>query len=112
MESETIFDKLKESGLPSNIKERIQKGLIDEEEEMAEKNFSWKIVNSGEYQDLIAPFDNTEDYSTASNMKNKGPNITLEKLAVLSVEEMVQEIIRKAGIIDYERLVRLLHSAC
>lgn len=75
--------------MPSNIKERIQKGLIDEDDEMAEKNFYWKIVNSGEYQDLIAPFDNTEDYSTASNLKNKGPNITLEKLAVLSVEEMV-----------------------
>lgn len=45
-------------------------------------------------------------------LKNKGPNLTIEMLAGLSVEEIVIEIIKKVGIIDYERLVRLMKSAC
>ena len=65
-----------------------------------------------EYQDLLAPFDQTEDYSTASQLKNKGPNLTMEVLASLSVEEIIKELLVKASIIDYERLIRLLISAC
>lgn len=45
-------------------------------------------------------------------MKNKGPNLTLEHLAGLSVSKMLEEILKKAGLIDYERLVRILQSAC
>jgi hypothetical protein len=45
-------------------------------------------------------------------MKNKGSNLTMEFLASLSVDQMVREILKKAGIIDYERLVRLLKGAC
>ena len=61
---------------------------------------------------MLAPFDNTEDYSTASLMKNKGPNLTVEILASLTVEQMVEEILRKAGLLDYKRLVRILKNAC
>ena len=61
---------------------------------------------------MIAPYDDTEDYSTASLLKNSGPNLTMEYLAKLSIDEMIQEILRKAGFIDYERLVRILRSAC
>ena len=62
---------------------------------------------------MLAPFDKNEDYSTASMLKNKGPNLTIELLAALSSPgEIVAEILRKAGIIDYERLVRLMKSAC
>jgi hypothetical protein len=72
----------------------------------------WKECSRSEYQDLLAPFDNTEDYSTASLMKNKGPNLTLESLAILSVDQMVRELLKKASLIDYKRLVRLLKGAC
>lgn len=72
----------------------------------------WRVASKNEYQDLLAPFDTSEDYSTASMLKNKGPNLTMEMLAGLSVEDIVIEIIKKAGIIDYERLVRLMKSAC
>lgn len=61
---------------------------------------------------MLAPFDISEDYSTASMLKNKGPNLTMEKLAGMSIEQSVIEIIKKAGVIDYERLVRLMKSAC
>ena len=61
---------------------------------------------------MLAPFDNTEDYSTASLLKNKGPALTMEVLAALTVEQMVEELIKKAGVIDFERLLRLLSSAC
>jgi len=33
---------------------------------------SWSLISSNEFQDLLAPFDNTEDFSTASILKNKG----------------------------------------
>jgi hypothetical protein len=35
----------------------------------------------------------------------------MEYLASLSLQQIIEEIIKKAGIIDYERLVRLLLSA-
>jgi len=61
---------------------------------------------------LLAPFDNTEDFSTASILKNKGQNLTVEILAGMSPIKMLETILRKAGIIDLERLVRLMLSAC
>jgi hypothetical protein len=45
-------------------------------------------------------------------MKNKGPNITMEALGALSVEQMVREVLKKASIIDYERLCRIVKGAC
>jgi len=36
----------------------------------------------------------------------------MEVLAALSVEEIIKELLIKASVIDYERLVRLTLSAC
>jgi hypothetical protein len=36
----------------------------------------------------------------------------MEVLAALSVEEIIKELLVKASVIDYERLVRLTLSAC
>lgn len=72
----------------------------------------WRVANRHEYQDIIAPFDDTEDFSTASLLKNKGTNLTLENLGKLNPMEMVKEILKKVGIVDYERLVRIFKEAC
>ena len=79
---------------------------------MVDASQLWSVSSNQEYQDQLAPFDVAEDYSTASLMKNKGPNLSMEKLSALSVDQIVREILIKASIIDYERLIRLLKSAC
>jgi hypothetical protein len=43
------------------------------------------MSSNTEYQDQLAPFDNTEDYSAASLLKNKGPNLTLEMLGGMPI---------------------------
>lgn len=88
------------------------RGIHEDEDIDMNNGLLWKVASKNEYSDLLAPFDKSEDYSTASMLKNKGPNLTIEMLAGLSVEEIVIEIIKKAGIIDYERLIRLMKSAC
>jgi hypothetical protein len=70
------------------------------------------VASRQEYQDKLAPFDVAEDFSTASLMKNKGPNLTMEGLGALPVEQMVREVLKKASIVDYERLVRIVKGAC
>lgn len=60
----------------------------------------------------MAPLDQTNDFSTAALMKNKGPNLTSDYLSTLSVEQMILEIVSKAGLIDYERVFRILKEAC
>ncbi|CDW74584.1 dna-directed rna polymerase iii subunit rpc5-like [Stylonychia lemnae] len=72
----------------------------------------WSLISSHEFQDLLAPFDKTEDFSTASILKNKGSNLTIEVLAQLSPIKMLELIMKKAGIIDLERLVRIMLAAC
>lgn len=113
MESENEFEKLKLAGMSSHLLTR-KLAIEDEDEQMpiAKEEVVWRPCSKGEYQDLLAPFDNTEDYSTASLMKNKGPNLTLEFLAPLTVDQMVRELLKKGSLIDYERLVRILKGAC
>ncbi len=113
------FEKLSESGVTTNVLTNNRNGQEDEDEDYSmngkggASGLLWKVASRNEYQDQLAPFDTDEDYSTASMLKNKGPNLTVEKLAALTgVEEIVTEIIKKAGVIDYERLVRLMKSAC
>jgi len=79
---------------------------------MADATQAWSVGSKQEYQDKLAPFDVAEDFSTASLMKNKGPNLTMEGLGALSVEQMVREVLKKASIIDYERLCRIVKGAC
>jgi len=45
-------------------------------------------------------------------MKNKGPNLTLEILSKLTTSQIIETLIKKAGVIEYERLVSVLYSAC
>eukprot|EP00347_Sterkiella_histriomuscorum_P010732 403375132 len=107
-ESEREFEKLFQFG-----KSAVQ---TQEQEEMQingdNKGNNWQIIPKQEFQDLLAPFDNTEDFSTSSLQKNKGPNLTIEFLALLPFQQMLETILRKAGIIDFERLVRILTNAC
>lgn len=103
------FLKLSESGVTTNV---LTGAGLPEDTEMYDDGQLWKVAAKNEYQDLLAPFDISEDYSTASMLKNKGPNLTMEKLAGMTIEQSVIEIIKKAGVIDYERLVRLMKSAC
>lgn len=46
-------------------------------------------------------------------MKNSGPNLTMDHLAALNdVNKIIEEILKKAGLIDFERLYRFLSAAC
>ena len=65
LESEREFEKLHQFGNGSKVKKEkdqedmlmdISKRGVDEK---------WSIISSHEFQDLLAPFDNTEDFSTA-----------------------------------------------
>lgn len=82
----------------------------DEVEEHMKGNV--EILDKHDYLNQLAPLDMTEDFSTASMLKNKGENLNLDKLAEMKPEQMIHQILVKAGIIDYERLVRLMQAAC
>ena len=112
-QEDSEFLKLSECGVTTNVLTN-NRGIHEDEDADIDMNdgLLWRVASKNEYQDLLAPFDTSEDYSTASMLKNKGSNLTIEMLSGLSVEEIVIEIIKKAGIIDYERLVRLMKSAC
>jgi len=62
--------------------------------------------------DLLAPIAKEEDFSTASLMKNKGSNISIELLSLMkSAEDIIITIIKKSGLIDFERLMRITENA-
>ena len=103
---------MRESGLATGVAARIAKDEEEDERMIYADGALLRVVNRQEYQDLIAPFDDTEDFSTASLLKNKGSNLTLENLGKLNPMEIVKEILKKAAIIDYERLVRIFKAAC
>ena len=42
------------------------------------------VLEKGEYIDRLAPFNNQEDFSTASRFRDKGPSLTGEKLATMT----------------------------
>ena len=44
-------------------------------------------------------------------MKEKGDNLTSEKLSRLSVEEMVKAILAKSGIVCFSRVLRIIKDA-
>lgn len=60
----------------------------------------------------MAPLDNEEDFSTSSLLKNKGSNLTQEYLASLSVTQMLETLLKKVGIIELERLAKVMVSVC
>lgn len=52
-----------------------------------------------------------EDFSTSSLLKEKGENLTSEKLAKLSIEDMVKAILAKSGIVAFSRVARIIKDA-
>jgi hypothetical protein len=50
---------------------------LKDQEEMIDVDKNWKVLNKTEFMDIFAPFDHTEDFSTASLMKNKGTSLTM-----------------------------------
>ena len=75
--TEIEFEKLKEAGLASNLRTGMKSFGNDDDENMdLALNAEWGVSSKFEYQDMLAPFDDTEDYSTSSLLKNKGANLT------------------------------------
>ena len=44
-------------------------------------------------------------------MKEKGDNLTSEKLARLSIEDMVKAILAKSGVVSFSRTLRVIKDA-
>ena len=82
-EADEEFKKLQEAGQSSNVRTGNRLTNRDDEDILMKTDLLWSVTPRQEYQDLLAPFDQTEDFSTASQLKNKGPNLTMEVLASL-----------------------------
>ena len=69
--------------------------------------------NRSKYADMLAPYyDQSQDFSTQALQKNKGSNLTGEKLAkAQSPSEMICMIMAKAGIASFERINRVFCDA-
>ena len=59
----------------------------------------------------MAPYAEVDDFSTSSLLKEKGDNLTSEKLAKLSIEDMVKTILAKSGIVSFTRVLRIIKDA-
>ena len=68
-------------------------------------------LKRNEYAELLAPYDECKDFSTSSLMKEKGENLTSEKLSRLSLEDMVKAILAKSGVVSFSRVVRIIKDA-
>lgn len=60
---------------------------------------------------MLAPYAEVDDFSTSSLLKEKGDNLTSEKLAKLSIEDMVKTILAKSGIVSFARVLRIIKDA-
>ena len=61
---------------------------------------------------MLAPFKQVNDFSTSNLVKEKGENLTSERLAAMpSIEAMVKAILAKAGVVSYTRVVRIIQDA-
>ena len=65
-------------------------------------------MRKGQYAELIAPYDQVDDFSTSSLMKEKGENLTSERLARLNVEDMVKTVLKKSGVVSFARALRII----
>eukprot|EP00353_Schmidingerella_taraikaensis_P014404 CAMPEP_0185592014 /NCGR_PEP_ID=MMETSP0434-20130131/66527_1 /TAXON_ID=626734 ORGANISM="Favella taraikaensis, Strain Fe Narragansett Bay" /NCGR_SAMPLE_ID=MMETSP0434 /ASSEMBLY_ACC=CAM_ASM_000379 /LENGTH=71 /DNA_ID=CAMNT_0028217481 /DNA_START=754 /DNA_END=969 /DNA_ORIENTATION=+ len=62
-----------------------------------------------QYAELLAPFEQVNDFSTSSLVKEKGENLTSERLAQMhSIEAMVKAILTKSGVVSYLRVLRVI----
>lgn len=55
---------------------------------------------------------NVNDHSTEYVNRNTGENLTGTKLAMQQPRKMIEMILKKAGIISYTRLLRILQDGC
>jgi hypothetical protein len=59
----------------------------------------------------LAPYDQVDDFSTSSLVKELGENLTSERLAQMSIEKMIDAILVKSGIVSYSRALRIIKEA-
>ena len=59
----------------------------------------------------MAPYEATEDFSTSSLVKEKGENLTSDRLSKLSIEQMVKTVLAKSGLVSFTRVLRILSDA-
>ena len=64
-----------------------------------------------QYAHRLAPYDECKDFSTSQLVKEKGDNLTSQRLAKLSLEDMVKAILAKSGIVSYSRVLRIVKDA-
>jgi hypothetical protein len=64
------------------------------------------------YAEILAPFDTNEDFSTSSMMRDKGHNLTTEKLLKLQPEQIVEHLLAKAGVINFSRVFGMVSDIC
>lgn len=64
------------------------------------------------YAEMLAPYDTNEDFSTSSMMRDKGNNLTTEKLLKLQPEQIVEQVLAKAGVINFSRVIGMVQDIC
>lgn len=60
------------------------------------------------YAEMLAPFDTSEDFSTCSMLRDKGDNLTTERLMRLQPEQVVDQILAKAGVLSFGKIMEML----
>jgi hypothetical protein len=65
-----------------------------------------------QYQELLAPVYNVNDFSTEFLSRQTGDKLTGLKLAALSTTLMVETILKKTGVISLSRMMRILADGC
>lgn len=68
-------------------------------------------LGSTQYAEMLAPYDQVDDFSTSSLVKELGNNLTSERLAQMSIEGMIDAILAKSGIVSYSRALRIIKDA-
>lgn len=61
---------------------------------------------------MLAPFDTSEDFSTSSMLRDKGENLTTERLIKLQPEQVVDQILAKAGVLNFGKIFEMLSDIC
>ena len=61
---------------------------------------------------MLAPFDTSEDFSTSSMLRDKGENLTTERLLKLQPEQVVDQILAKAGVLSFGKIFEMLSDIC
>ena len=97
LESEKMFNRLSQF-IPTPIKTEVKAANLAQ-------------LKGSQYAELLAPYDSVNDFSTSSILKEKGENLTSERLSKMSIEEMVKAILAKSGIVSFTRVMRIVRDA-